>query len=526
MDAAAANVGLGLYSAQRPVAKVARSVLKMSLGTPLCAALPKISVKVDAASDLMRFIREQCDIPVSQLNSLAVLFSCRAVERQRLILLVCDEDMAPGQVIKAGLHPVAGALIDREADVMSQLPLNIIGASRLISRLTTATLSAFSMPYYSGETPTTDTGIPGILTSWLHYGSLEAIENLNPWQELMQTCGDSKDFKILHDLVAAQPIRAAIQHGDFTPWNIRVDSRGEWKVFDWERGTLKGIPGWDWFHFIIQKEILVRRCSPDDAADRMEILLESERFNDYAERAGISHLSRPLLLGYLLRQQWVIKPEDGAATTIALYEALAKRWRLADGLPCPVPSAKPVRTGEWRPITETPGSLSGEAAHILGFSKDGIMQKILNCLPSPWLQIYVDTVRWLRVKREEVSAPRHSFLQQFSSNWLTIVLSWTLVAGAAMLHHFANPHLVFIPFYLVPCGMLTLSINRRWGLLAALASALAGPMVQKLGDADYSSVGVLLWNAGMRFLLYATFICLLDRVRVEVSAARRNLGKV
>jgi hypothetical protein len=275
----------------------------------------------------------------------------------------------------------------------------------------------------------------------------------------------------------------------------------------------------------MQKEILVKRCSAEDAADRMETLIESERFQEYAERAGINDLTRPLLMAYLLRQQWIIKPEDGATATSAMYQVLVRRWRLADGLPRPARRVDPAMARESH-APEAAGALSTQAARLLGFSEEGTMQKLLNCLPSPWLQTYVDTMYWLRAKREEGRAPRATVIEQFSRNWLTILISWALIAGAAMLHHVTNPHMVFIPFYLIPCAMLTLTINRRWGLTGALTSAIAGPLVQWYGDADYAATGVMLWNSLMRFLLYAAFIFLMDRVRIEVSAARRHAGKI
>jgi hypothetical protein len=207
-----------------------------------------------------------------------------------------------------------------------------------------------------------------------------------------------------------------------------------------------------------------------------------------------------------------------------MYQVLARRWRLADGLPRPVRKIEPAKARGSR-MPEAAGALSTQAARLLGFSEEGTMQKLLNCLPSPWLQTYVDTMNWLRAKRDEGRAPRSSVIEQFTRNWPTILISWALIAGAAMLHHFTNPHMVFIPFYLIPCAMLTLTTNRRWGLTGALISAIAGPLVQWYGDADYAATGVMLWNSLMRFLLYATFIYLLDRVRMEVSAGRRNLNK-
>ena len=40
-------------------------------------------------------------------------------------------------------------------------------------------------------------------------------------------------------------VSSVVFHGDFAPWNIKVDRAGAWMVLDWERGELHGVPCWD-----------------------------------------------------------------------------------------------------------------------------------------------------------------------------------------------------------------------------------------------------------------------------------------
>ena len=101
-------------------------------------------------------------------------------------------------------------------------------------------------------------------------------------------------------------------------------------MLDWERGELAGIPGWDWFHYVIQSAILVGRLPTSALMQRVEGLLGSEAFQRYAERAGIRGCERELVLAYLLHVAEVIKPSEGLAPTRELLHALASGWRIGE----------------------------------------------------------------------------------------------------------------------------------------------------------------------------------------------------
>src|SRR5262249_49195183 len=119
-------------------------------------------------------------------------------------------------------------------------------------------------------------------------------------------------------------LHPTIQHGDFAPWNIKISPQGIWTVLDWERGELEGIPGWDWFHYIIQPAILVEHVSTSGLVQRIENHLTTDSFKHYAADAGIHGLERLLLLAYLLYMVQVIQPSEGLAETRELLDALAK----------------------------------------------------------------------------------------------------------------------------------------------------------------------------------------------------------
>src|SRR5262249_28337198 len=142
-------------------------------------------------------------------------------------------------------------------------------------------------------------------------------------QQLRAAAGAHQLFPTLRNELEERHVQATIQHGDFAPWNIKVQPSGDWVVLDWERGELKGIPGWDWFHYFVQTSILVGRVGVTEIVTRLEALLQSELFRNYASRSGIAGFKRSLIKAYLLYVCEVIRPAEGLSQTRAVLEALS-----------------------------------------------------------------------------------------------------------------------------------------------------------------------------------------------------------
>ena len=96
-------------------------------------------------------------------------------------------------------------------------------------------------------------------------------------------------------------------------------------VLDWERGDPRGLPGWDWFHFVIQPAILVRKVGIEELILLVETLLSSDAFRAYAQKALIQGFERELLLAYLLHLVEVIRPSEGLKQTCELFNRLNAR---------------------------------------------------------------------------------------------------------------------------------------------------------------------------------------------------------
>src|SRR5271154_1155270 len=71
------------------------------------------------------------------------------------------------------------------------------------------------------------------------------------WQELGR-----KALGVAARELAGEEVVCGIAHGDFAPWNMRIDD-GNLRLFDWESASYHAPLLWDQFHFMTQTECLL-----------------------------------------------------------------------------------------------------------------------------------------------------------------------------------------------------------------------------------------------------------------------------
>jgi diguanylate cyclase (GGDEF)-like protein len=97
---------------------------------------------------------------------------------------------------------------------------------------------------------------------------------------------------------------------------------------------------------------------------------------------------------------------------------------------------------------------------------------------------------------------------------LVVLLGLALVAGVACLDYAGGAKLLLSIFYLLPVMMVAWwTGSTLYGLLVALASAAAGPVVAYLLDFRAVSLPVSLWNNGVRLTVFCVVLYLLHRMR-------------
>jgi hypothetical protein len=280
---------------------------------------------VSPADLFLRFLSSLAGEPEEGLPVAGILAGNPMSEGQRLLVLAFDARQRPVVVVKAGLSEQARALIEKEETFLKAVPAGMKGVPRLRDAFQSPRLRALALDFFAGDSPRPqqEVALPPLLESWIDPKRRIRVSEAPDWVRLERACSGNRLFRVIAGRLSGKVFQAALHHGDFAPWNIKVSPAGAWTVLDWERGELTGIPGWDWFHYVIQSAILVGRLPTPALTQRVEGLLGSEAFQRYAGRAGIRGCERELVMAYLLHTAEVIKPSEGLAPTRELLHALS-----------------------------------------------------------------------------------------------------------------------------------------------------------------------------------------------------------
>jgi hypothetical protein len=303
-------------------------LLRWLLRASLPLGTEQVPLAYSPADPFVAFLAAQAGEPEQGLPVIGILAGNPMSEGQRLLVMVFAEQR-PVAVVKAGLSELATTLVEKEEAFLKAVPLGTQGVPHLRSGFQSSRLRALALDYFAGDSPRPgcEDVLAPLLESWVDRGRRIQPSDAPDWGRLLGACPGDPVFQQIAAKLRGQTFQATLQHGDFAPWNIKVSPNGAWTVLDWERGELTGLPGWDWFHYVIQSGILVGHLPCAALVQQVENLLGSEAFQRYAELAGIRASARELLLAYLLHAAEVIRPSEGLESTRELLQALAIRWK-------------------------------------------------------------------------------------------------------------------------------------------------------------------------------------------------------
>jgi hypothetical protein len=148
---------------------------------------------------------------------------------------------------------------------------------------------------------------------------------------------------------------------------------------------------------------------------------------------------------------------------------------------------------------------------------DSLVRAGFEFFPMPWLRIYRLLKTWVVNPPSGAIDEKTSLIKDFRGHWLTILVATGLLALITFIHLHANPHLMFILFYAIPCALLALVVNLRWASLFVFACSITSSIIQYDGDSDYRPTGVFVWNFFSRWILLEILILTLGRIRLEFS---------
>ncbi|MEY2467263.1 MAG: hypothetical protein QOD03_1784 [Verrucomicrobiota bacterium] len=317
---------LALYPAQTSRGRLAKNALCLTLAARLPFGIEKISVPVSSANPLTKFLSDLA----GGFLEFGILAGNPNAAGRRFIFLLFNREGKPEAIVKVGTSERAKQLIQLEKHFLTNAK-SIPGIPRLRDAHSSPQAEALALDFIPGDSPgkNDEVQIPGLLSSWLRTDRTLLISETRVWFELQNVCPTHPLFLKLATLFKNRAIRAAVFHGDFAPWNIKVSLVGAWTVFDWERGDLNGLPGYDWFHYVIQTRILVAHEPVSALIGRLEKLFDSTEFQNYAAAANIAGIEREMALLYLLHHNEVIRPGEGLTEGRELLQMLESKWLAA-----------------------------------------------------------------------------------------------------------------------------------------------------------------------------------------------------
>lgn len=324
-----ATQALELYPAQTARGRLARLGARWLLKARLPLGVHSVQVNLASRTPFVRWLAQLAQISQGQLPQFAMLAGNPNSPGQRLIILLFNSVDQPAVVVKAGLSEIARKLVGQEQQFLESVPRPAPSIPTLRGQFNNPQLQALALDFLPGRSPIAhdEPSLPKVLTAWLHPQQQVAFADTRIWRELVETCASHPVFKTYAPKLQPQSCREAICHGDFAPWNVRVSPQGNWLVLDWERGEIHGLPAWDWFHYVIQKSILVQHHNAESVGAKVETLLASNEFKTYAQAGAVIGHAQALVLLYLLHHAEVIRPSEGLPVTNDLIQLLAAKWR-------------------------------------------------------------------------------------------------------------------------------------------------------------------------------------------------------
>lgn len=321
---------LELYAPQTIKARLKKQALKLLLQWNLFHPLGRITSPLGIQTPFAKFLAQlSSTIPLPQFG---VLCGNSLAPGQKFIFTLFDACGKPTTIVKVGISPIARASVQAESRLLKSAPSTLPGLPPLLNALDTDVFSALAIPFVRRKCPPSvlPSQLPLRLSEWLRPNSRRNLREFPIWQELIHAGGPL--FQRADRCLGKLAVAPTLFHGDFAPWNILFDENDKCLLIDWESGSLEGIPGWDWFHFLIQTSILVRRERPEATFRRVRAEFATPEFVAYAKLANIQDHLPPLLASYLAfachRKQ-----ADGRKPLVELLASFDRFWPDWDQLP-------------------------------------------------------------------------------------------------------------------------------------------------------------------------------------------------
>lgn len=317
-----AAASLRVYNAQKPVARLAKSLLSVALRAGALRWLPAAQASIKVRSDVSRqdwktlLVQEYLKEVFGRGDVNVCIWAGTPGVHQKPVMQVMGGNGEIIGYVKVGWNPATIDLVRNEEAVLRRLE-KVTFSTAIVPKVVHAGLwnglylLAQEAPQgRSGNSPT-EMGAVHIDFLLELQGRLcprqgtvsEVIARLRPRIENLQKQGLAYYAHIVEwalerceaEAGAAQ-IPLGFRHGDFTPYNTLRDST-RLLVFDWEYAGPLAPAGWDFFHFLIETLVLIRgRAGARIYADAIEPRLRDVRNARFFCELGVSREMIPRLL--------------------------------------------------------------------------------------------------------------------------------------------------------------------------------------------------------------------------------------
>ncbi len=320
-DPRLARQALALYPAQSSKARLARALVGLCLRVTRWPAGAPANVEISASAPLPSFI---ADMHGGTVPTFAALLGNPRAPGRRIMFLTFDEAGCPRFVVKAGASVEAIVRVAAEAEILDRLAATVSGIPKVHRQIHEESMAALAFEFVPGRTPRRrdDAQMPPLLEAWISSDGPVPCGTLPAWQRLMQAPKLDPAAHQALAVLASRKVCPAIHHGDFAPWNVKIDG-ARWIALDWERGELAGPPTWDWLHYVIQRAVLVEQSAPAKIVHELEALFASPAFAHYTERAQCAGLEWKLAAAYLWYACEVLIQTEGLERVRELARTIA-----------------------------------------------------------------------------------------------------------------------------------------------------------------------------------------------------------
>ena len=309
---------IGLYPAQTLRARAVRTLIYAGVFCHIPFPRKALTQEIDLAH-----IRWRGNRMPEITGEFGVLAGNPNAIGRRCIFLCFDRACKPLCIVKWGCGAAARSKISAEKRILWGNDVKRGGAPAILGYFETADQSGIVLEYIAGRTPgrrVDQEMLSRVLGQWVKNEPPTPLAEIPGWQRLP---GDDRCER-----AAEQRIVPVIYHGDFAPWNIIIDKTGVWRVLDWERGEPVGVPGWDWFHYVVQVECLVKRSRPRKVWRRLQETMAHPAFQAYAEQTRIKGIEPMILRGYCHHALELLRENRGGKDRERTERVL--RWLLAE----------------------------------------------------------------------------------------------------------------------------------------------------------------------------------------------------